>query len=100
MNSRLGDCLVAVQEEALYCWGPSGPAYYRNGAIPNSAELATTVFETTGLYANRSEFVLRARRRLNPESCHLLRVSKLEAVDIDTEEDFAFAEALWRGLRC
>lgn len=94
------DSLVAVYQEPLFIWNDAGPTYYRDGRILNSSELAPTLFETTGLYANRCEFVLRERRRLNPNSCHLMRVSRMESVDINTEEDFAFAEALWRGLHC
>ena len=94
------DSLTGVFSESLYTWDEKGPRYYRNGRIPNSCDLAPTVFETTGLYANRCRFVLEARRRLNPESCLLFGLTRIESVDIDSEDDFAFAEALWRGLRC
>lgn len=94
------DSVAAVFAEALYTWTEGRPTYYRDGRIPNSRDLTETIFETTGLYANRCRFVLESRRRLNPEACHLLRVSRLESVDIDSEEDFAFAEQLWRGLQC
>lgn len=93
------DSLAGVFSEPLYAWNEKGPCYYRDGRIPNSSELAPTVFETTGLYANRCRFVREARRRLNPESCLLFELSRIESVDINSEEDFSFAEALWRGLR-
>ncbi len=94
MNSVAG-----VAEDALYTWDRDRPSYFdAAGRIPNSDVLPRTRWETTGLYANRTAAVLRTRRRLDPSSCRALVLSKLEAVDINTPEDLAFAEILWRGL--
>jgi len=91
--------VAAVAEDALYLWRDDRPAYFgAAGAIPNSDRLPKTRWETTGLYANRTEVVLRTRRRMDPERCRALVVSRLESVDINTPEDFAYAEILWRGL--
>jgi N-acylneuraminate cytidylyltransferase len=99
IDSQDVDSAAGVRSEALYIWRDGRPAYFRHdGTIPNSSELTPIVHETTGLYANRTEFVLRERRRLNPDRCAPVLLSPLEAIDIDTEEDFAFAETVWRGL--
>jgi CMP-N-acetylneuraminic acid synthetase len=94
------DSVVGCRCEALYLWRGGRPAYFRpDGSIPNSYELEPLTWETTGLYANRAAAVLRLKKRMNPDSCLPLVLDPIEAVDIDTPEDFALAEALWRGLR-
>lgn len=94
------DSVVGVFVDVFYSWRDDRPTYYRpDGTLPNSSELEPLVYETTGLYVNRTDAVLRTRRRMNPERAAGFRLSRLEAVDINTPEDFEFAEALWRGLR-
>jgi CMP-N-acetylneuraminic acid synthetase len=93
------ESVAGVFADVLYTWREGRPDYYRNdGTLPNSSELVPTLFETTGLYANRTATVLATRRRMNPNRVVPLLLSRLEAVDINTPEDFAFAELLWRGL--
>lgn len=94
------DSAVGVFGEPLYLWREGRPVYFRaDGSIPNSVDLGPTVYETTGLYANRTEFVLRAGKRMNPERCAPIHLSRLESIDINTPEDFEFAQLLWRGLQ-
>lgn len=99
-NPRL-DSVAGVYEDALYTWTNGSPDYYReDGTIPNSVDLGKTVYETTGMYANHTASVLRTRRRLNPQNCQPCLLGKIETVDINTMEDFEFAEIVWRGLHC
>ena len=93
------DSVAAVFSDVFYEWEAGRPAYYRSdGTLPNSSELTPTIFETTGLYANLTDAVLRTKKRMNPDKVAPLFLSRLEAVDINTPEDFAFAELLERGL--
>lgn len=93
------DSVVGVYSEAFYEWYDGKPSYLRNdGTIPNSFELKKTIYETTGLYINQTQFVLAQRKRINHDNCYLLQLSKLESLDINTEEDFEFAEIVWKGL--
>lgn len=93
------DSAVGCRQEPLYLWREGRPAYFReDGSIPNSNVLEPLTWETTGLYANRTEAVLRLGKRMNPDSCVPVLLGPLEALDINTPEDFALAEALWRGL--
>ena len=50
------------------------------------------------MYANHTSAILRTKRRLNPQNCKPYVLSRIESVDINTEEDFEFAQALWNGL--
>lgn len=93
------DSVAGVFADVFYAWREGRPAYYRaDGTIPNSVDLPPLVYETTGLYANRTEAVLRGRRRMNPERVAPLYLSRIEAIDINTPEDFELAEIVWRGL--
>ena len=93
------ESVAGVFSDVFYEWKAGRPAYYRSdGTLPNSSELSPTVFETTGLYANLTQAVLRTRKRMNPDKVAPLFLSRLEAVDINTPEDFAFAEVIERGL--
>ncbi len=93
------DSVVGMREERLYRW-KGGRAAYGDLRLPNSYELPPTIFETTGLYVVRREYAFRRRRRINMESRTAIWLSKIEAVDINTEEDFQFAEIVWRGMQC
>jgi NAD(P)-dependent dehydrogenase (short-subunit alcohol dehydrogenase family) len=93
------DSVCAVCKEPMYQWRNGRPDYFRpDGTIPNSFDMESVVFETTGLYATRTTHVLASKKRMNTENCHPFPVSKLEATDINTPEDFELAEIIWRGL--
>jgi CMP-N-acetylneuraminic acid synthetase len=94
------DSVVGVFSEPLYLWRDGRPSYFRpDGSIPNSSEMEPVVYETTGLYANRTASILSKGRRMNPESCRPLPLSRIEAIDINTPEDLRFAEVVWEGMR-
>jgi len=63
----------------------------------NSFELPPTLIETTGLYASHTKSILESKKRTN-FPVFGLELSKIEAIDINTIEDFGFAEIVWRGL--
>ncbi len=91
--------VAGIASDTLYRWRDGRPDYFTaDGRLPNSTELTPTVWETTGLYANRADVVRATGRRLDVAHCRGLLLSRLEAVDINTPEDFAFAELLWRGI--
>lgn len=99
LENSSADSVAAVYEEAFYEWKNGTPAYYdESGRIPNSNMLKKITYETTGLYINKTKYVLENRKRLNPMNCLPYLLSKIESVDINTEEDFEFARILWRGL--
>ena len=93
------DSVAGCFAESLYTWTDGKPDYYReDGTIPNSFDLEKTVYETTGMYANRTEAILRTRKRLNPDSSKPFILSRIETIDINTVEDFEFAEIVQRGM--
>lgn len=101
LSNPAKDSVAGVYEDAFYTWKNGMPAYYKeDGSIPNSFELGKTIYETTGLYVNYTKAVLQTKRRLNPKNCLPYVLSKIESVDINTPEDFEFAQIIWKGLHC
>ena len=95
------DSVVGVHSEVFYKWEKDKPVYLKpDGTIPNSFELEKTIYETTGLYVNRTSFVLANKKRINLEKCSFYELSKIESIDINTEEDFELAEIVWKGMLC
>lgn len=94
------NCVFSVRKEQLYKWESYSRAYSFNDIekIPNSSELYPTIWETTGLYANRTKSILKLKKRINLYGFSYLEISKIEAIDINTEEDFEFAKIVWQGL--
>lgn len=91
--------VAGVSSDTLYLWRDGQPAYFdAEGRIPNSTELEPLVWETTGLYANRAAFVRSQGRRMDARNVRPLQLSRLEAIDINTPEDFEFAALVWRGI--
>lgn len=96
------DSAVGVREESFYLLDSTLQPSYGQGKgndLPNSQELAPTVYETTGLYANKTQAILDTGKRTNWSSVGLVFLSRVEAIDINTPEDFEFAELVARGLQ-
>ena len=88
--------VIGVRREKMYKWENDKPTY--GNKIPNSNELNDTIYETMGLYVNRTDSVLKTKKRIDVDSCYLFNLSKIESIDINTKEDFEFAQLLWNGL--
>lgn len=94
------DSALSVFKESLYTWEGEKPSYHlADGRIPNSFEMEPYVFETTGLYANKTSSVLNNGKRITVENAALIPVTRIEAVDVNTEEDFEFARIILRGMQ-
>ncbi len=96
-SSRL-DSTVGMHSEHLYCWAFGKPTYDMALRLPNSQRLRPTVYETTGLYAFLQAYAIRTHRRMNIVNREAIWLSKIEAIDINTEEDFRFAEIVYKGM--
>ena len=93
--------VVGCRNELLYKWEDGVPAYYyHSDRLLNSYELEPTLYETTGLYATTADSIRSCGKRVNDESCFAIILGRIEAINIDSESDFKFAELVWRGMRC
>ena len=95
------DSATTIERAGPYLWIDYEQKYYKDNVLLNSQseDLAYVMAETTGFYAFKREFALNNKRRLNPESCLFYEISKFEAVNIDTFQDFEFALLIELGLQ-
>lgn len=87
------DSVLTVSKLQDFLWKDNKPFNYSLDAIPRTQDLEPLYEETSGLYIYSRELILEEGRRVghNP---YLLEVSKIEALDIDTEDDFFISNAV------
>lgn len=91
------DSVLAVFDDKLYTWSGDKPKYNID-AIPNSIDLESTLIETMGLYVVRKEVVTKLKRRIG-DNPYLLKVSRLESIDINLPEDLEVANFVASDFR-
>ena len=85
---------ITIFEDSFYQWKNGKPTYYQKGRLPNGVELPKTIFETTGLYVNKTKSIFKLKRRFNVKKCYLKKVTRIETVDLNNYDDFSFAESI------
>ena len=90
------DSATTVTGMKDFLWDESGPLNYSLDFVPRTQDLKEIFVETTGAYAFTRELIFSSRRLgSKPE---LVKVSKLEAVDINSLEDWIIGDALMKNL--
>jgi len=89
-SEEYDSCFTALENYGFY-WLSDIPVNYRPGILPRSQDMIPMVEETTGLYGISKESLAKYRCRIGRKP-FMHFVSKFEAVDINTEEDFRIAE--------
>lgn len=93
------DSMMGVNSKVFYEIRRGMPIYYVRNRRPNSQDMQHIVYETCGLYIVKRDYILKKKKRVNPDNCLPMLISDIESIDIDTQEDFEFAEIVWRGIR-
>lgn len=91
------DSSLAVRRLQEFLWKDGEPFNYSLENIPRTQDLAPVFCETSGFFVYTRELILNYHRRVgfNP---YLVEVSKIEATDIDEQEDFEIANAIFNGI--
>lgn len=89
---------VGVLHERRYTWASNKPQYYRDKWIPNTQDMIGVTRETTGLYAVHRSVAAADRCRLWAADCKFVWQQPIEAIDIDTQDDWDLAELVWKGM--
>lgn len=91
------DSAFAAQKIQTFAWYNDKPINYDLNDVPRTQDMEPIYVETSGFYMFNKEIFTRNRRRIgfNP---YIQEVSELEAVDIDTKEDYDFALKLVEGM--
>ena len=85
---------IPVQE---YFWDESSkPINFNPDILPNSFELPKMLMETHGLYGIRPEALLETKNRVGNKPMPI-EISKIEALDIDDEDDLYIYEKIFMG---
>lgn len=90
ISSDFDSCFTATENHSFY-WYAGTPINYRPCILPRSQDMLPVIEETTGLYGISKDALDKYRCRIGRKP-YIHAVSKFEAVDINTEEDFKIAE--------
>ena len=94
-ENRGYDSIFTVTEEYGWYWYQNMPVNYRPSVLPRSQDATPVVKESTGLYGIYRETVEKYRERIGTKP-HMYIIPHEEALDIDTDFDFTYAEATAR----
>lgn len=93
------DCALAVNKLQEFLWKDGRPFNYQVDHIPRTQDIAPMYTETCGLYVYTRDVILGKKRRIGDRP-YLIEVSKIEACDINTKDDFVVADAIFQALFC
>lgn len=87
------DSSFAAQKLQTFAWYQGKPLNYDPALIPRTQDMEPVYVETSGFFVFRKELWKEHRRRIgfNP---YIYLVDNIEATDIDTKEDFEFAQKI------
>lgn len=89
-SNKYDSCFTATENFGFY-WLNGNPINYRPCVLPRSQDMMPMIEETTGMYGITKESLQKYRCRIGSKP-YIHIISKFEAVDINTEEDFRIAE--------
>ena len=85
------DSALSVLKMQEFLWKDNKPFNYQLSKIPRTQDLEPIYKETCGLYVYNRDLIINKNRRIG-DNPYLIEVSQTEACDINTYEDFEFAE--------
>ncbi|MFK9089938.1 cytidylyltransferase domain-containing protein [Bacillus salipaludis] len=93
LNNVLGenyDSALSVQKKQTFIWYKGQTLNYESNNIPRTQDIEPIYIETSGFYIFKKEHFLTHERRVgfNP---YFQELDDIEAIDIDTKEDYEFA---------
>lgn len=91
------DSLMSVRVLKEFIWYKNKPLNYSLQNTPNSQDLPEYIVPTFGLVIVNREAMLEARSYIGKRP-HFYKVTQYEAIDIDTELDFEFAEFMYQKI--
>jgi N-acylneuraminate cytidylyltransferase len=93
LESATHDSVLTMIEHKGFFWRAGMPISYQPNLLPRSQDLMPIVEETTALYGIARASLLKYRSRIGARP-FFYPVSQIEAVDLNTEDDFAYLEWL------
>lgn len=87
------DSAFSAQKIQTFVWYQGKPLNYSPEGIPRTQDLDPILVETSGFFAFTKELWVNHKRRIGFKP-YIQIVDDVEAVDIDTKQDFEFAQKL------
>ena len=94
VKSEKYDSAFAAKKLQSFLWKDGMPLNYDLDNIPRTQDLPPIYEETCGFYIYRREVITDMGRRIGDKP-FIVEVGQIEGVDIDEEEDFMIADALF-----
>ncbi len=91
------DSAFAAKKLQDFLWESGRPLNYELDNIPRTQDLPVLYEETSGFYIFRNEVMTLHNRRIG-ESPYIVEVGEIESIDIDEEEDFIIADAIYNHV--
>lgn len=79
-----------------FLWKDGKPLNYELDNIPRTQDLPDIYAETCGLYVYTSDLIINKGRRIS-DNPFLVEITKIEACDINDEDDFIIADAIFNS---
>ena len=92
-ESAKHDSVFTTIEHHSLMWRAGMPFSYQPYLLPRSQDLLPVIEETTALYGITRASLLKYRCRIGANP-HFYPVSRVEAIDLDTEDDFIYLDWL------
>lgn len=92
------DSSFSVMKLQDFIWKDNKPLNYSLNAIPRTQDIPPLYKETSGFYIYKQEVINNLNRRIG-ENPYLVEVNEIESIDIDEEEDFILADAVYNYSR-
>jgi CMP-N-acetylneuraminic acid synthetase len=91
------DSAFCVERVKSLCWFRSKPLNYDIKDIPRTQDIDPVFVETNGFYIFRKEVAVQQNCRIG-KNPFIFEVDHFEAADIDTAQDYKFAELIARNM--
>ncbi|MBP3506586.1 MAG: acylneuraminate cytidylyltransferase family protein [Lachnospiraceae bacterium] len=94
VNSGEYDSAFSVNGIQEFLWKDGKPFNYELNNIPRTQDLEKLYVETCGLYVYTRKLIIEKNRRIGDKP-YFIEVDKIGSCDINTEEDFYLADAIY-----
>ncbi|MGE8204580.1 cytidylyltransferase domain-containing protein [Heyndrickxia sp. NPDC080065] len=92
------DSALSVQKKQTFAWFEEKPLNYELNNIPRTQDITPVFIETSGFFMFRKNIFEGYRRRIGFKP-FLQEVDDVEAIDIDTKEDYEFAIQVYEQVK-
>lgn len=92
------DSSFSAKKVQDFLWKDGAPFNYDLENIPRTQDLQPIYEETSGFYVYRSEMINDYGRRIGNHT-FIVEVGEIEGIDIDEEEDFMIADAIFNYIK-